>query len=64
MKLKDFIDRGYVKHSSKDIALAKSLIKTAESDLRFLRNLEINEDSARKVISNYYWILRSIIEAI
>jgi hypothetical protein len=64
MKLSDFIKRGQVKKSSKDITLAKSLIKTAKNDLNFLDSLEINEISARKIMSNYYDVLRSILEAI
>lgn len=64
MKLKDFIDKGLVKRANKDVSLAKSLINSAENDLKFLENLEINEISARKIMSNYYDVLRSITEAI
>ena len=44
--------------------ISKSLIATAELDLQFLEKLEINEQSARKIMSNYYDVLRSILEAI
>lgn len=64
MKLKDFIGKGQVKKVSKDISLAKSLVITANTDLKFLQSLEINENSARKIMTNYYDILRSILEAI
>ncbi len=64
MKLKDFIEKGQVKKVSKDIALAKSLLSTAESDLKFLKTLKINDNSARKIMSSYYDVLRSILEAI
>ncbi len=64
MKLNDFIEKGQVRKASKDIALVKSLISTAENDLKFLDNLEINDNSARKIMSNYYDVLRSIVEAI
>ena len=64
MKLNDFIKKGLVKKSEKDKSLAKSLIKTSTKDLQFLNTIKINENSARKVISNYYDCLRSIIEAI
>ena len=57
--LKDFIEKGQVKKSSKDISLAKSLITMAENDLKFLNRLKINENSARKIMSNYYDVLRS-----
>ncbi len=64
MKLKDFIKKGQVKKASPDLALIKSLVATAESDLKFLKKLQINENSARKIMSNYYDVLRSILEAV
>ena len=64
MKLNDFIEKGQVRKASKDIALVKSLVYTAENDLKFLDNLDINDNSARKIMSNYYDVLRSIVEAI
>lgn len=64
MKFEDFIKNGQVKRARKDMELIKSLIKTAEKDLKFLGSLKINEDSARKIMTNYYDVLRSILEAI
>jgi len=64
MKLKDFIETGLVRKASKDVSLAKSLINTAENDLKFLKSLKIDNNSARKIMSNYYDILRSILEAV
>jgi hypothetical protein len=64
VKFDDFIEQGKVRRAFKDISLAKSLIETAGSDLSFLQKLEINRNSARKIMSNYYDILRSILEAI
>lgn len=64
MKFIDFIEKGQVKKASKDVSLAKSLILTAKNDLKFLEMLEINEISARKIITNYYDTLRSILEVI
>ena len=64
MKFEDFIEKGQIRKASKDSSLAKSLISTAENDLIFLKNLDINEYSARKIMTNYYDILRSILEAI
>ncbi|MBI1970519.1 hypothetical protein HYS47_02130 [Candidatus Woesearchaeota archaeon] len=61
---KDFVSEGKVRKASPDLALAKSLVSTAELDLVFLQKTEITKYSARKVISNYYDVLRSIIEAI
>lgn len=64
MKLRDFIEKGQVRKASKDDALAKSLLLSAENDLEFLNTLEVNENSARKLVSNFYDVLRSILEAI
>jgi len=63
MKFSDFVKRREVKESKIDLSLAKSLVKTAEMDLKFLANVEINEFSARKIMSNHYDVLRSILEA-
>jgi len=64
MKFNDFIKIGQVKIAAKDKSLAKSLLITSENDLKFLETLEINKISARKIMSNYYDVLRSILEAI
>ena len=64
MKFSDFIGKGQAKQALPDTSLAKSLIATAENDLKFLSSLPINNNSARKLMSNYYDILRSILEAI
>jgi len=64
MKFEDFMKEEKVKKVSKDIQLFKSLIKTSEQDLKFLNTLEINENSARKIMISYYDTLRSFLEAI
>ena len=64
MKFNDFIKIGQVKIAAKDKSLAKSLLITSENDLKFLETLEINKISARKIMSNYHDVLRSILEAI
>ena len=64
MKLSDFIYRGLVKKTSKDLQLAKSLYYSTESDLKFLSTLSLNEGSARTIMTSYYDALRSILEAI
>ncbi len=63
MNLKDFIDKKQVRKATKDISLAKSLLSNAKSDLKFLERLEIDSISARKIMCNYYDVLRSILEA-
>jgi len=42
MEFKDFINEGKARKSSQDISLAKSLLKTAKIDLKFLEDLQIN----------------------
>lgn len=63
MKFDDFIKSGQVRKSSKDPSLIKSLNETANSDLRFLNELKISENSSRKIVANYYDVLRSVLEA-
>ncbi len=64
MRLEDLIKSGNVRKSFKDPALVRSLKETADLDIKFLRSLEINDHSSRKIVSNYYDVLRSILEAI
>jgi len=64
MKFEDFIKQGQVRRASPDISLVKSLYKNTINDLKYLESQIINEISARKIISNYYDCLRSILEAI
>jgi len=64
MKFSDFIKSGEVRKAKKDTNLAKSLLKTAKSDLIYFNNSKLDENSARKIVSNYYDILRSILDAI
>ena len=59
----EFLERGDARKSIKDKALAKSLLDTADSDLRFISCVEITPDSARKVSANYYDVARSLVEA-
>ena len=63
MEFNDFIKNGKVRKGEKDVMLAKSLVNAAKQDLEFLESLEVNELSARKIFSNYYDTLRTIIEA-
>jgi len=64
VKFDDFIKNGQVKKCSEDAELMKSLVSGAETDLKFLRDIEISETSARKIMANYYDILRAVLEAI
>ncbi len=64
MKFEDFISLKKVKIVSKDISLIKSLINTSKNDLKFLSRLTIDSVSARKIMCNYYDVLRSVLEAI
>lgn len=64
MEFENFIKENKVRKSSIDYPLIRSLTSSAENDLKFLNTLEINQQSARKVMSDYYEVLRSLIEAI
>ena len=64
MKFEDYIKKDQVRKAKSDKFLAKSLLDTAEMDLRFLVRIRIDSISARKIMSNYYDVLRSILEAI
>ena len=63
MKFEDFITLKKVKVVSKDLSLIKSLIATSKIDLKFLSRLTIDDVSARKIMCNYYDVLRSVLEA-
>jgi hypothetical protein len=64
MNFEDFIKTGQAKKAEIDRELARSLIQTADEDLIYLKSVKLDKFSARKVISNYYDVLRSILEAI
>ncbi len=64
MQFEDFIKAGQVKRGASDRQLAKALQSTAEQDMKFLNALPITALSARKMVSNYYDVLRSMLEAV
>lgn len=63
MTFEELVKKGLVKRTSKDMALIKSLIITSQNDLEFLKKVKIDALSSRKVMTNYYDILRNILEA-
>ena len=64
MEFNDFIKQGKVKKGEKDKAFAKSIMEMVDQDLKFLNTLATNQLSARRLMCNYYDLLRAIIEAI
>jgi|SRR3989338_168622 len=64
MRFADFINQNMARKAEKDKNLSRALLLTAEKDLAFFKGIEINENSARKIMTNYYDILRSILESI
>jgi len=64
MMFENFVKRGDVRKTNRDEKLAKSLISNSQKDLIFLGNLNVDENSVRKIFSSYYDVLRSILEAI
>ena len=64
MKFEDFIKEGKVRKATPDRLMANSIIKNTLEDLKFLEMTKITELSKRKIVSNYYDSLRSLLEAI
>ena len=64
MKFEDFIKEGKVRKATPDRFMAESIIKNTFEDLKFLEQTKLTEFSKRKVVSNYYDSLRSLLEAI
>ncbi len=64
MKFDDFIKEGKVRKTSPDRLMAESIIKNTIEDLKFLNATPVTELSKRKLVSNYYDSLRSLLEAI
>ena len=63
MNIEDFIKEGKVLVVEKNESLIKSLVKTADEYYRFLNGMKIDDISARKLVSNFYDILRALLEA-
>ena len=64
MKFEEFIKDGKARRATPDKSMAESIVKNTIDDLKFLENTEITELSKRKLVSNYYDSLRSLLEAI
>ena len=64
MRLNDFIKEGKVRKGEVDRELCKALIETVKVDKKLLDSIKINEVSARRLMCDYYDLLRMIIEAI
>lgn len=64
MNFKDFIKNGTVRKTTPNKLMVGSIIKNTYDDLRFLEGTKLIELSKRKLVSNYYDSLRSLLEAI
>lgn len=64
MNFKFFIEKGQAKKSFADKNLVNSLVEQTKKDLKFFEDIKINELSSRKLVSNYYDFLRTILEAV
>lgn len=64
MKFKEFINEGKVRRANPDKLMAESIIKNTLEDLKFLEQTKLTELSKRKLVTNYYDSLRSLLEAI
>jgi len=63
MKFEDFIKEGKVRKATPDKLMIKSIIKNTFEDLKFLEQTKLTELSKRKLVTNYYDSLRSLLEA-
>ena len=64
MNFKDFMNDGKVRKATPDRFMAESIIKNTFEDLKFLEQTKLTELSKRKLVTNYYDSLRSLLEAI
>lgn len=64
MRFKDFINEGKVRKATPDKFMTESIIRNTIEDLKFLDTTKVTELSKRKLVTNYYDSLRSLLEAI
>ncbi len=64
MNFQNFINQGKVRKATPDKFMAESIIKNTSEDLKFLEQMKLTELSKRKIVSNYYDSLISLLEAI
>jgi len=64
MSFEDFIKNKKVRKAEKDVSLISALVSTSINDLEFLDKLIIDKISTRKIMCNYYGVLRSVLEGI
>ena len=64
MKFNDFIKERKARRATPDRLMAESIIKNTVDDLKFLETTKITELSKRKIVSNYYDSMRSLLEVI
>ena len=63
MNFVEFVKKKDVRKARFDKELFDSLISTVSIDLKYLSSVKIDKFSARKVMTNYYDVLRSVLEA-
>jgi hypothetical protein len=59
----EFESKKEVRKASFDKGLFDSIVETVKIDLKYLGSVKIDKYSARKVLTNYYDVLRSLLEA-
>jgi hypothetical protein len=64
MRFESFIREGKVRRATPDKLMAASILKNTFDDLKFLEQTKLTELSKRKLVSNYYDSLRSLLESI
>jgi hypothetical protein len=64
MRIDDLIKRGKVRKTKYDKDLIDSLLSRIDKDLKLFSKIKIDNISSGKVTSNYFDILRCVLEAI
>lgn len=64
MNFKDFVNEGKIRRATSDRLMTDSIIKNTFEDLKFLEQTKLTELSKRKLVTNYYDSLRSLLGAI
>ena len=53
MNFKYFIEKGLARKTSKDKSLVRALVQNSKEDLEFLNKLKVDENSVRKIMTNF-----------
>lgn len=63
MRFEDFIEEGSVHKATPDPQKAKALVNMASNNLRVVKQISLDDDSASLILSSAYESLRQVLEA-